>query len=191
MSVSDPVAAQIVAALSGLVRTSRSYAHLRHEQLGATGVTLAVLVRLADGPARPGDLACALGVSASAVSRAVTSLESFGYVTRQPDPSDARAHYLALTDSGAEVLATQRRQHAQLVGGALDGWDDDRARAVLDGIAELDAALARTVAQMRTGGIPTSIAALSPAALATAPDPLLPPDPVVSPSPDPNPKAYA
>lgn len=162
MTVSEPVAVQLVATLSGLVRTSRSYSHLRREQLGATGVTLAVLSRLAEGPARAGDLACALGVSASAVSRAVTSLEGFGYVTRQPDPSDARAHHLALTHTGMRVLAAQKAQHAVLIADVLHDWDDAKARVILEGIAELDAALARTVAQMRTGGIPTTIPGLEP-----------------------------
>ncbi len=33
MTVSEPVALEIVGALSGLIRTARSYSHLRHEQI--------------------------------------------------------------------------------------------------------------------------------------------------------------
>ncbi|HYQ32278.1 MAG TPA: hypothetical protein VEQ83_03630, partial [Lapillicoccus sp.] len=36
----------------------------------------------------------------------------------------------------------------------LDGWDDTKARQVLHGLAELDTALSRTVADIRTGGMP-------------------------------------
>ncbi len=163
MTVSEPVALEIVGALSGLVRTARSYSHVRHEQLGATGVTLGVLKRLAQGPARSGDLACALGVSPSAVSRAVATVEQLGYVHRTPDPADARASLLALTPEGAGELDRQHRAHARLVGAVLAGWDDAKAQTVLEGIAELDSALSRAVAQMRTGGMPDHVAALAPA----------------------------
>ena len=46
----------------------------------------------------------------------------------------------------------------------LDGWDDAKAREVLQGLTELDTALSRTVADMRTGGM----AALSPLTTAFA-----------------------
>jgi DNA-binding MarR family transcriptional regulator len=155
MSVSEPVALEIVGALSGLVRTARSYAHLRHEQLGPTGIALAILKRLAERPSRSGDIACALAVSPSAVSRAVATVESLRYVARQPDPADARASVLSLTPAGVRFLAEQHREHARRVAAVLDGWDDDKAHAVLQGLTELDTALSRTVADMRAGGIPT------------------------------------
>ena len=163
MTVSEPVALEIVGALSGLIRTARSYSHLRHEQLGPSGIALAILKRLADQPSRSGDIACALGVSASAVSRAVATVEALGYVARQTDPADARAHVLSLTPAGVSFLAEQHREHARRVAAVLDGWDDAKARAVLDGLTELDAALSRTVADMRTG-----IPALSPLTTAFA-----------------------
>jgi len=155
MTVSEPVALEIVGALSGLIRTARTYSHLRHEQLGPTGITLAILKRLADEPSRSGDIACALGVSASAVSRAVATVESLGYVPRQADPADARASLLSLTSRGEQFLAEQHREHARRVAAVLEGWDDAKARAVLTGLLELDTALGRTVADMRTGGVPT------------------------------------
>jgi len=155
MTVSETVALEVVGALSGLIRTARSYSHLRHEQLGPTGIALAILKRLAERPSRSGDMACALGVSPSAVSRAVATVESLGYVARQPDPADARAHVLSLTPAGVRFLAEQHREHARRVAAVLDGWDDAKAHAVLEGLTELDTALSRTVADMRTGGIPT------------------------------------
>ena len=133
MTVSEPVALEIVGALSGLIRTARTYSHLRHEQLGPTGIALAILKRLHDEPSRSGDIACALGVSASAVSRAVATVESLGYVVRQPDPADARASLLSLTAGGVQFLAEQHREHARRVAAVLDGWDDAKARDVLTG----------------------------------------------------------
>ena len=106
MTVSEPVALEIVGALSGLIRTARSYSHLRHEQLGPTGIALAILKRLHEEPSRSGDIACALGVSASAVSRAVATVEALGYIARQPDPVDARASLLSLTPAGVRSWPT-------------------------------------------------------------------------------------
>ena len=154
MTVSEPVALEIVGALSGLIRTARSYSHLRHEQLGPTGIALAILKRLHEEPSRSGDIACALGVSASAVSRAVATVEALGYIARQPDPVDARASLLSLTPAGVQFLADQHREHARRVAAVLDGWDDAKARQVLQGLTELDTALSRTVADIRTGGMP-------------------------------------
>ncbi len=198
MTVSEPVALEIVGALSGLVRTARSYSHVRHEQLGATGVTLGVLKRLAQGPARSGDLACALGVSPSAVSRAVATVEQLGYVHRTPDPADARAHLLALTAEGTFELDRQHHEHARLVGQVLDGWDDAKAETMLDGIAELDSALARAVARMRTGGLAEHLDALTPPTSTTrnaSADSAADENPTSDPTPDPrvnqNQKAYA
>ena len=154
MTVSEPVALEIVDALSGLIRTARSYSHLRHEQLGPTGIALAILKRLHEEPSRSGDIACALGVSASAVSRAVATVEALGYIARQPDPVDARASLLSLTPAGVQFLADQHREHARRVAAVLHGWDDAKARQVLQGLTELDTALSRTVADIRTGGMP-------------------------------------
>ena len=52
-------------------------------------------------------------------------------------------------------LAEQHREHARRVAAVLEGWDDAKAHAVLQGLTELDTALSRTVADMRAGGIPT------------------------------------
>ena len=81
-------------------------------------------------------------------------VESLGNVARRPDPADARAHVLSLTPAGVRYLAEQHREHARRVAAVLDGWDDAKAREVLQGLTELDTALSRAVSDMRTGGIP-------------------------------------
>ena len=96
------------------------------------------------------------------MSRAVATVESLGYVVRQPDPADARASLLSLTPGGVQFLAEQHREHARRVAAVLDGWDDAKAREVLQGLTELDTALSRTVADMRTGGIPALSLTLEP-----------------------------
>ena len=66
-----------------------------------------------------------------------------------------RASVLSLTPSGVRFLAEQHREHARRVEAVLEGWDDDKAKAVFQGLTDLDTALSRTVADMRAGGIPT------------------------------------
>jgi DNA-binding MarR family transcriptional regulator len=79
------------------------------------------------GKLRRVDLADKLGLTASAVTRALIPLERIGLVTRQRDLRDARVGYAVLTKAGQRVLqeamssaelvsedAIPERNHAQL-----------------------------------------------------------------------------
>lgn len=68
-------------------------------------------------------LADHLGVTRQAAGQMVDELERSGYVTRQPDPTDARLRRVHLTSRGREVLdlsatlwAAQERDWARLIG---------------------------------------------------------------------------
>ncbi len=81
------------------------------------------LLPLAAGGLHASDLAERLGVSRQAIAQAVTPLERHGYVTRMPDPADARAQLIQLTPRGRRVLRVMRsaaekleRQWQQLLG---------------------------------------------------------------------------
>ncbi|HTE45535.1 MAG TPA: MarR family transcriptional regulator [Gemmatimonadaceae bacterium] len=50
------------------------------------------------------ELSEALGLTPSAVTRALIPLEKIGLVSRQPDPHDARVGYATLTKAGRRVL---------------------------------------------------------------------------------------
>ncbi|MBY4897861.1 MarR family winged helix-turn-helix transcriptional regulator [Cupriavidus sp. AU9028] len=54
------------------------------------------------------DLAEQMGLSASAVTRALLPLEKIGMVARESDPRDARVGFATLTKAGARVLAEAR-----------------------------------------------------------------------------------
>lgn len=73
------------------------------------GFTDLMLLRALGGPdggsLRRIDLARQLGLSASAVTRALLPLEKVGLVAREPDPRDARASRAVLTEVGRERLA--------------------------------------------------------------------------------------
>jgi DNA-binding MarR family transcriptional regulator len=63
-----------------------------------------VFERIAPGGSRLGELARASQVSKQTVGSVVDQLERAGYVTRVPDPTDARARLVRLTDLGRELV---------------------------------------------------------------------------------------
>ncbi len=66
------------------------------------------LVPLAVGGLHASDLADRLRVSRQAVAQAVAGLERHGYVTRVPNPADARARIIELTPRGRQALRVMR-----------------------------------------------------------------------------------
>jgi DNA-binding MarR family transcriptional regulator len=125
-----------------LVRRARSSAGALarevHPDLEPT--TYALLVRISDaGSVRATDLAAYFGVDKAAVSRQVTSLERLGFLARQRDPQDARAHRLQLTDAGAERLAEVRSARRERVRRQLDSWDPAEVRTFAGLLAKFNA----------------------------------------------------
>ncbi|MBC3841654.1 MarR family transcriptional regulator [Streptacidiphilus sp. 4-A2] len=95
-----------------LVRAQTSLVRRFDGRLSALhGVSLADLTlllqlgRAEGGRMRRVDLAQALGLTASGVTRGLIPLERIGLVVREPDPRDARVAYAALTPTGRERLA--------------------------------------------------------------------------------------
>jgi len=79
------------------------------------------------GPQRSTDLAAAMGVDHSTVSRQVAALVEAGWVVSEPDPSDRRARLLSLTETGRKALAAGMAQRAAALAPALDGREADVA----------------------------------------------------------------
>ncbi|MGW1983754.1 MarR family winged helix-turn-helix transcriptional regulator [Streptomyces collinus] len=100
---------------------------------GLHGVSLAdftMLLRLGQAPGgrmRRVDLAEALGLTASGVTRGLAPLERIGLVTREPDARDARVAYASLTGTGRqllkEMLATAEETATEVF--AAHGWSED------------------------------------------------------------------
>ena len=72
------------------------------------------LVPLAAGGLHASDLADRLQVSRQAVAQAITALERHGYVTRVPNPLDARARIIELTPRGGQALRVMRANAVDL-----------------------------------------------------------------------------
>jgi len=117
-------AAELMSALTQLMRTSRATAHRQSQTLGASGTPLGLLKALRDGDARPGDLAIRLCVAPSVVSRAVVPLEASGLIERRHDPDDARAWRLGLTARGAARLAEVQAAYVERFTELLRPWDE-------------------------------------------------------------------
>jgi len=80
------------------------------------------------GHRRVCDLTDSEGPDASTVSRRVAALAERDLLVRTADPDDGRAHQVALTDRGREVLRAERDRRDRLVDEALAGWSEaDRA----------------------------------------------------------------
>ncbi len=91
-------------------------------------------VRISAGDARTADVAEHLGITKQAAAQLVGYLVAHGYITRQPDASDARAQLLALTERGWACTAAAEAAAAETVDqwkSELDVRDFDRFQGAL------------------------------------------------------------
>jgi DNA-binding MarR family transcriptional regulator len=106
-----PALVQLVAA-TGAPRLRAAF-----EAAGLDGIRPAqsvALVPLVAGGLHASDLADRLRVSRQAVAQAITALERHGYVTRVPDPADARARIIELMPRGRQALRVMRSSAVDL-----------------------------------------------------------------------------
>jgi DNA-binding MarR family transcriptional regulator len=120
----DPVA-RAGEELTLLLRRSRSLArdlaHELHPELDPAGFACLVLLR--DDPTlRAADLAHALGVDKSTVSRDLGRLQQIGLIARFPHPGDGRARVIELTPAAVEQLDQVRSEHQANLQKALMTW---------------------------------------------------------------------
>ena len=102
-----------------------------------------VFQHLVGGPVMIGALAERLEVTQQAASKSVADLERRGYVARTPDPADARARRVVLTERGEAAIERARRHRAAIAAELADRLGPrrvDTARRLLNEIvAELGA----------------------------------------------------
>jgi DNA-binding MarR family transcriptional regulator len=123
-------------------RLARVWAHVLRtsfRELSRTSTSVLALLR-DTGPRRVTELAAAEAVAQPTMTTLVGRLERQGLVERRPDPSDARAVLVALTDAGRDELARQGRDRAAVLSARLASLSpDDRAalQAALPALARL------------------------------------------------------
>jgi DNA-binding MarR family transcriptional regulator len=120
-AVRHPDNAPAIAALTDLLWVM----HRSRMMLQQGTPVMALVVHLVRcGPMRPSDLAGAMHLDQSTVSRHLTHLESSGLVARTPDPADGRAHVVAATAAGraqaGQMVAARVHDFEQVI----DGWSD-------------------------------------------------------------------
>jgi DNA-binding MarR family transcriptional regulator len=121
-------------------RVARLTQLLRANSRSGSGVAgLLALRRLEDeGPLRITDLAAAELVAQPTMTGIVRRLEQDGLVQRTPDPLDARAARIALTEAGQAELAAVRSTRAAVLQERLDRLDDDARTALAAALDPLD-----------------------------------------------------
>src|SRR4051794_22454043 len=103
----------VEALFDGLVRFSRAlkarsgdWGHAARDLTRGDIVALGVLE--ARGSTRPGQMAAALNVDPSVISRQLVTLARLDLVTRGTDPEDGRAELITITPQGRERLVPAR-----------------------------------------------------------------------------------
>ncbi|MET0990366.1 MAG: MarR family winged helix-turn-helix transcriptional regulator [Glaciihabitans sp.] len=79
---------------------------------------------LATSPVRAGDIASALGMDKSAVSRQLTVLRGRGLVDDSRDPDDGRATLIVATDAARAAFARFRGEVRAEYARVLSDWDE-------------------------------------------------------------------
>jgi DNA-binding MarR family transcriptional regulator len=118
-----PRAQEELSARAGLLLERAAYPLLRRIGEAATG--------------RTSDVAAALSVDVSTVSRQVKQLELEGLVAREPDPSDGRASVLALTAAGHQALERLRRARREVLAEVVARWPEEDRSTLADLICRL------------------------------------------------------
>ena len=95
-------------------------------------------------PIRLSELADAVELDLSTVSRQMSDLVSKGLVTKVPDPHDGRASLLSLSDRGAEVLESVSEARRQVLAEVTGDWSDAERTALAVGLVRLAAGLQAT-----------------------------------------------
>lgn len=92
-------------------------------------------------PMTPGALATSMAMTKGAVSKIVARLDSAGYLRREGDPRDRRAHRLSLTRRGRAVvpkLARLADKNDRQFFGALSPQDHARLQMLLQELARMN-----------------------------------------------------
>lgn len=137
MPISTEQAKDLLGGLITLIRTAKARSH-RDGERSVSGTKTSVLRVVREESERLGDLANRLNVATSVVSRAVDALEHEGLAERRPDPQDARACLVTITDEGERRLNERERYVIQMVTDELDEWTPSEADQIIDLLQRLE-----------------------------------------------------
>lgn len=108
------------------------------ESVGLSEARARLLVAVSEAePARMGELAITLGVSARSITSMVDALENQGLLARAPDPADRRATLLRLTEASRTRISQLHRAQHDLAQTLLTPLDVDAQTALFDMLTAL------------------------------------------------------
>ena len=85
----------------------------------------------ADGDVIPSEIAKKLGFSRARMSHILDSLETKGYVTRRPDPSDRRRVLVSATESGRDYAAKKNAESVAMLSNQLSSLGEHDAKELV------------------------------------------------------------
>ncbi len=98
---------------------------------------------MASEPVRAGDIASALGLDKSAVSRQVATLRESGLVETRADPADARASLLVASAAAREALEGFREESKSDYDRIFSTWETDDIRSFARLLAQFNSNVPR------------------------------------------------
>ena len=147
----------LVSEMLDIVRAFQSARH-RNQSRGIVSTKVRALKLLRTGDRRTTELADHLAISLPVASRTVAALEEDGFVIRRPDPTDARASLLSITDAGRERAAARDDQITQLFADSMKDWDPERAAKAAEVLRDLHEHVISVIDALAETTEPTPIA---------------------------------
>jgi DNA-binding MarR family transcriptional regulator len=134
--VTSPPQTELSSALRiSVMRLSRRMRQERSGEAGLTATQLAVMATLRrHGALTAGELAAYEKVSPPSMTRVLTTLADAGMVSRRSSPTDGRQVLVDLSETGAQLLAADRRRRDEWLGARLDELtadEQEQLRAVV------------------------------------------------------------
>jgi DNA-binding MarR family transcriptional regulator len=121
----DTATAEVESNVTALYQAAKSrvksLAARYHEKLGPIGFGVLRFV-FEHEPVRAGDVAAALGLDKSAVSRQITMLREMDLLDIEPDPADGRASLLLPSDKARQAQVTFRAESSGEYERILASW---------------------------------------------------------------------
>jgi DNA-binding MarR family transcriptional regulator len=127
-----PSSPESVALVDQVVRLQRIMHRLKQNPPGAGSADRSAHVLLFTlshaGPMRLSDLAAAVHVDASTVSRQAAQLVTEQLLVRQPDPEDGRASVVALSDAGIRFVEEMIQRRRAFIDSTVADWSAEDLR---------------------------------------------------------------
>lgn len=136
---------ELVRGLYNLGAVRREISRHALAELGSQGFT-ALAVIYTRGPLRVSEVAAELAVDISVASRQIAALSNAGYIERETDADDRRAHVVRTSEAGVRALRESHRRMVHAVEQALRGWSTDDVRDLAHGLARLASDFSTTTA---------------------------------------------